>query len=92
MAHPSEHLAIYVITAVGALALGLTVLAIRAWNRSRSPRMLYLAGAFSVLALKGLVTAGALWQHRIGHETLELLGSLFDLVVVLLLIAPVIHR
>ena len=92
MSHSIGHPAAYIILAVAILGLILLSIALAAWRRSRHRRMLYLAAAFAVLALKGIITAAGLWFNSIPHQQMEVIGSLFDLALVGFLLAPLIHR
>jgi hypothetical protein len=92
MAHPSEHAAFYIILAVALVSLVLTALAVAAWRRARNTKLLYVATAFLLFAVKSLVTAWALEYHSVAHEHLELIGSAFDLLIVSLLVAPFLVR
>jgi len=90
--HPSEQLAVLLILAVGAISLGLCVLALSALRRTGNRKLAWVAAAFAVFAAKGLVTALALAYHRVAHEHLELIGSGLDLLVVALLVVPFLLR
>jgi len=67
-------------------------MAIRAWRRSQNRILLFVAGAFGVFAIKELVTAYGLWKGVPGHEDLELLVTVMDVVIAGLLIAPFVFR
>ncbi len=92
MAHPSETAAMVVVLFVAIIAMVLTILAFRAAHRADNPRLRYVGAAFATLAAKGLVVAIALQTQFIGHEHLELVSALFDLVLVLFLVAPFLRR
>lgn len=77
-----------IIVAVAVVSLALCILAARAWRASGSGKLGFVTAAFGVFVGKSLVTAYALRTNAIGHEDLELLGSLLDLAIVMLLIAP----
>ncbi len=91
MAHPSEIAATAVVLVVAAIAVALTIIAVRAQRRSGNPRLRLVATAFAMLAIKGLLVAAALQWGFIGHEHLELVSSLFDLAVVVLLALPLLR-
>lgn len=90
--HPNQATAVAMIVAVLLICLTLTVLALAAWRRNRDRRLLFVAGAFLVFALKSLLTAYSLSSGFLHHEDLEGAGALFDLVIVLLLVAPFLFR
>ena len=92
MAHSSEETAVLVIAAVAALAATLTLVSLGAWRKNRNPKLLFLVAAFSLFFIKGLATAWAILYHRVAHEHLELIGSVFDLAIVALLVAPLLRR
>lgn len=86
---------------VAAISLGLTFLALRARQRTGSSRLLYVAWAFFLFAVKSALTTFALLQDpehpvdgglTLGHGHLEFLGAAFDLGIVALLAAPFIRR
>lgn len=79
-----------VILVVATISIGLGVIASRAATRSGNNRLWFLTAAFGVMALKGLLVAYALFAQAIAHQHLELVSSLFDLTVVLLLVLPLV--
>lgn len=88
MSHP---LSVSMSVAVGVIALGLGLVAVRAWQRVRDARLLYLVGAFGAFMLKAVVAVAA-GQRWIGHNASEITGSALDLTIVILLVAPFLHR
>lgn len=88
MAHPNEVFGVGIIAAVALVSLVLTGLAAAAWRRTGNRKLAFVTLGFFVFFAKSLVTASAVKTGWIGHEDLELLGALADLVVVLLLVAP----
>ena len=92
MAHPSETLAMLVVAFVAAIAFLLALIAYRAKIRTDNRALLFLVGAFALLAVKGILVAVALPTHIIGHENLELVSALFDLGVVALIAWPLLRR
>ena len=90
--HPNQATAVALIVIVHVICLVLTVLAAAAWRRSGNRRLLLVAAAFLVFAIKSFVTAYSLATGFLHHEDLEGIGSLFDLVIVLLLVAPFLVR
>ena len=88
MAHTNETTAVLLIAAVAVVSLLLTALAASAWRRTGNRKLAFVTSAFAVFFLKSVVTAYAVRTDAIHHEALELLGSLADLAIVLLLVAP----
>ena len=77
---------------VALLALFLAGLAFSA-ARKRSNRALYLvAAAFVVFAIKNAFSAYNVQTHVVPHDEIELILSLFDLVLLVLLFAPLALR
>jgi hypothetical protein len=79
---------ITIIALAGLVSLALMALALGAWQRTGNRRLAFVAGAFFVFFAKSSLTAYSLWSGFIGHEDLELVGALLDLVVVVLLVLP----
>lgn len=88
MAHPNETTAVAIIVVVAVVSLILTVLAASAWRRTGNRKLAFVTGAFAVFFAKSVLTAYSVQTGFIAHEELELIGSLGDLIVVVLLIAP----
>ena len=88
MAHPNEIVGVAVIATVALVSLLLTLLAAAAWRRTGNRKLGFVTAAFVVFFAKSLLTAYSVKTGLIAHEDLELIGSLGDLAVVLLLVAP----
>lgn len=88
VAHPNELTGVAIIAVVALVSLLLTVLAAAAWRRTGNRKLGFVTTAFCVFFAKSVVTAYSVETGFIGHEDLELIGSLADLLVVLLLVAP----
>lgn len=88
MAHPNESTAVAIIVVVALVSLLLTLLAAAAWRRTGNRKLAFVTGAFAVFFAKSVLTAYSVHTGFIAHEELELVGSLGDLLVVLLLVAP----
>lgn len=88
MAHPNEMVGVAIISTVALISLVLTVLAGLAWRRSSNAKLGFVTAAFAIFFLKSAMTAYSIETGFLGHEDLELAGSLADLLVVLLLLAP----
>ncbi len=95
MTHP---VAPGIILVVAVVSLFLTIMGLRAWRRAQDARLLFVTSAFGLFTLKNLITGWSIWQEvrgepaLIGHTDLELMGSVFDLAVVVLLAAPLLLR
>ena len=88
MAHPNMATAVGIILAVAVVSLALTALAAGAWRRTGNRKLAFVMAAFLVFFAKSALTAYAVATNAIHHEDLELIGSLADLLAVLLLVAP----
>ena len=92
--HPATVLFIAV---AASISLVLTGIAWGAYRRTGDRRLLYLLAAFALFATKSALTAYSLYLEEtdrllFGHEDLEALGAAFDLLVLLLLVAPLAAR
>ncbi|MFA5943518.1 MAG: hypothetical protein WC876_03520 [Candidatus Thermoplasmatota archaeon] len=92
MSHQLQHAAILVFVFVAVAMLVLTILGASAYRRDRRPFVLFIALAFGVFFVKSAILAVGYWQHLGAPELYELLGSLFDLIIAGLLIAPFLIR
>ncbi len=88
MVHPNEATGLAVIALTAAVSLVLAVLAAGAWRRTSNRKLIPVMLAFWMFFVKSVLTAYGLHGDVIHHEDLELLGTLFDLAIVLLLMAP----
>lgn len=77
---------------VALLALVLAGLAFRAAARRTNPALRLVAAAFLVFAAKNGFSAYNVLTHMVPHDAIELILSLFDLVLLLLLMAPLVLR
>lgn len=77
---------------VGLISLGLAGLALRARGRSGNRQLGFVAGAFLLFAAKSVFSAYNVWTHDIAHDAIELVLSLFDLVILGLLVLPLLVR
>ena len=66
---------------VSVLALVLTGIAVLAWRRTRDAPLLFLAAAFGVFFVKGLVLTAALFEGDSDLVTLFLVSGAFDLTI-----------
>jgi len=83
---------------VAILALVLTGLAVASLRRRKNPGLGFVAAAFFVFAVKNVFSAynvvaheGAAWPS-VPHDAIELVLSLFDLVLLVLLFVPLFFR
>ncbi|MFA5943439.1 MAG: DUF5985 family protein [Candidatus Thermoplasmatota archaeon] len=90
--HPSQAVVTAFIVAVHFISLILTVLAFAGWRRTGNRRLLFVGSAFLLFAIKSLLTAYSITTEFLHHEDLEAIGSMFDLAVVSLLVAPFLIR
>jgi uncharacterized membrane protein YccC len=79
---------IALIVLAGTLGLALATLAFGAWRRTGNRKLAFVGVAFAVFFGKSLLTAYSLWTGFLGHEDLELVGALLDVVIVALLVSP----
>jgi hypothetical protein len=88
MVHPSEAAGLALIAVTAAVSLVLATLAAGAWRRTSNRKLVPVMLAFWMFFVKSALTAYGLGADAIHHEDLELIGTLFDLAIVLLLMAP----
>lgn len=74
------------------LAIALAVMALRAARMRSAPTLRWVAAAFGVFALKNAFSAFNVWTHAVPHDAIELVLSLLDLVLLVLLFAPLVLR
>lgn len=79
-------------TVVALLAITFTVLAYRAWHRRRNPALRAVALAFGLFAIKNVFSAINVIYHIVPHDGIELVLSLFDLALLLVLFLPFVRR
>lgn len=77
-----------VLAAVAAAALGLALTLWLASNRLAQPKVRFVAVGFFVLFAKALFSIYTIQVRFLHHEILEVLGSVFDMAMVLLMAAP----
>lgn len=80
------------VAAVSVFALALSVIAILAFRRTRDIHILFLAAAFGVFFVKGLVLTLALFAGSIGLTDLFILSGSFDLVILALFYGFTLRR
>lgn len=74
------------------LAAGLSVVAFRAARLRKTTSLTWVGVAFAVFALKNGFSAFNVWTHAVPHDAIELVLSLFDLVLLMLLLTPLVLR
>lgn len=74
------------------LAIVLAVMALRAARMRSTPTLRWVAAAFGVFALKNAFSAFNVWTHAVQHDAIELVLSILDLVLLVLLFAPLVLR
>ena len=77
---------------VALLALALAGLAIAARRKRANPALRWVAAAFLVFAAKNVFSAYNVLYHAVPHDAIELVLSLFDLVLLALLFVPLVLR
>lgn len=83
---------IIMVTLVMFLTFTLTVLTVTAYRRSRDPRLLMVAGAFALLFVRNLTIDAFYILDFTSHGNLEIMDTIFDLGIALLLIAPFLKK
>lgn len=77
-----------VVAIIALVSYTLTALTWIAYRRTLHPKVRYVAFAFLVHAVKSTIVAYGLFTATIGHEILEVIEAVFDLVMVVLLFSP----
>lgn len=77
---------------VALLAAALAVLAFRAAARRGNPGLRWVGSAFVVFALKNAFSAYNVTTHLVPHDDIELVLSVADFLILLLLFAPLLAR
>lgn len=77
---------------VALLALALAGLALASARRRSNRDLRFVAAAFLVFAAKNGFSAYNVLTHAVPHDAIELVLSVFDLVLLLLLVAPLVLR
>lgn len=70
----------------------LSFLAFRAARVRRTQSLRWVGAAFAVFAMKNAFSAFNVWTHAVPHDAIELALSLFDLALLVLLLAPLALR
>lgn len=77
---------------VAILAFGLSIMAFLAMRRRRNPSLKWVAMAFALFGVKNAFSAVNVVTHLVVHDAIELVLSLFDLALLLLLLVPFLRR
>ncbi len=64
----------------------------RSYKATGNLRLLFVVVAFVVFVLKSLFVAYNVQYHAVPHDSIEFVGALFDLVVVMVLFVPFVAR
>lgn len=94
-AHEGPELTTYsvgVSAVVALLAFVMAVLALRGASRRQNNALRIVALAFFVFGLKNVFSAYNVLTHTVPHDAIELVLSLFDLVLLVLLFLPLALR
>jgi hypothetical protein len=78
--------------ALTVFALALTLVALRAWRHTRSPKILLLTVGFGLFFIKGVVISVLLFREVAWEESVFLPSLLLDLVILAVFYAAVIKR
>lgn len=77
---------------VALLALVLAGLAVKSLRRRGNPALRFVAAAFGVFAVKNAFSAYNVITHVVPHDAIELVLSVFDLMLLILLFMPLALR
>ncbi|HYY47390.1 MAG TPA: hypothetical protein VFA17_01740 [Thermoplasmata archaeon] len=80
------------LAAESVFALALTVIAVLAFRRSRDPHLVFLAVAFGVFFLKGLLLTYLFFMNTIGLNGFFLLSGFLDLAILALFYGFTLRR
>jgi NO-binding membrane sensor protein with MHYT domain len=84
----STNLAVAASAIVAVLASVLAYLGFRSFHKTRNPRLVFVAVAFLVFAIKSVFVGANVQTHLVPHDAIEFVSALFDLVIVVLLFLP----
>lgn len=77
---------------VAVMALVFAILALLAWRRRPNRGLVWVAAAFFVFAVKNVFSSIMVTTHFVEHDDIELVLSLCDLVILVLLFVPLVFR
>lgn len=81
-------LAVAASTIVALLATTMAYLGFRSFRQTRNPRLVFVAVAFLVFAIKSIFVGANVQTHVVQHDAIEFVSALFDVVIVVLLFLP----
>lgn len=81
-----------ILAAVSVFALALTAIAILAFRRTRDGHVVFLAAAFGVFFVKGLLLTIALFTETLGLNQLFIVSGSLDLVILALFYGFTLRR
>lgn len=84
--------AISLLSVTAVVSLLLALLAAGAWHRTGNRKLIPVMLAFWMFFVKSVVTVYSLHTGFIGHEHLEVVNGVMDLLVVVLLMLPFVPR
>jgi len=88
VAPSSTTLAVAASAIVALLAGALAYLGFRSYGKTRNPRLVFVAVAFLVFAIKSVFVGANVQTHTVQHDAIEFVSALFDLVIIVLLFLP----
>lgn len=74
--------------AVAVLAAIMAYLGWKSYRNTGNQRLVFIVLAFFLFIVKSLFTAYNVTSHAVPHDSIELVGSMLDLIIVLLLFIP----
>lgn len=84
----ATNIAVAISLVVAGLATVMAYLGTRSYRATGNLRLLFVVVAFIVFVLKSLFVAYNVRFHAVPHDSIELVGGLFDGIIVLLLFIP----
>ena len=84
----STTLAVAASSLVTVLTVAMAYLAMRSFQKTRNPRLVFISVAFFVFAIKSLFVAFNVQSHYVQHDAIEFVSALFDVVIVVLFFIP----
>ena len=88
----SSMLTVTLLGATSTVAFTLVIISVLAWRRSRSQGMLFVACAFSLIALRTLLLFLASWSQSLQATLLDWRLALLELIALMLLAATLARR
>tara|TARA_Y100001968_G_C19023040_1_gene556071 strand:- start:276 stop:545 length:270 start_codon:yes stop_codon:yes gene_type:complete len=88
----SSMLTVTLLGATSTVAITLVVISVLAWRRNKSQGMLFVACAFSLIALRVLLLFFASWSQSLQATLLDWRLALLELIALMLLAATLARR